>query len=87
MARNSFGRTVVKTICEVKYVDEKNGVQKGTVIVYGNYDIDSAQNAVRKALNNNRAIVYAVKHESFYGTISMEKFAENCDTITNRKEW
>ena len=87
MARNSFGRTVVKTICEVKYVDENNDVKKDTVTVYGNYDLDSAQNAVRRALDNNRAIVYAVRHESFYGIISMETFAKNCDTITNRKEW
>lgn len=87
MARNSFGRTVIMTICEVRYVDENNEVQKGTVTVYGNYNLNSAQNAARKALNNNRVIVESVKHKSFYGTISMESFAKNCESITNEKEW
>ncbi len=86
MARTTFARTVVETICEVKYVDENNDVKSDTITIYGNYDIDGAQNAARKKLNNNRLIVESVKHKSFYGSMSLEKFAENCEK-SNHKEW
>ena len=87
MARNSFGRTVVETHCEVKYIDENNDVQREKVVLFGNYTLESAQNAARKAMKNNRVLVEKVSHKSYYGVISMEKFAENCDSITNVKEW
>lgn len=86
MARTSIARTVVKTICEVKVVDSENNINARTVVVFGDYDIDKAQRAVRKQLKNERVLVESIRHESFYGTMSLEKFAENC-TKKNYKEW
>lgn len=86
MARTSIARTVIKTICEVQYVDDNNDTKEAVVEVYGDYDINSAQNAVRKKLNNNRLIVERVRHESFYGKMTLEKFAQECEK-SNRKEW
>ena len=86
MARTSISRTVVRTICEVKVVDENNNINAQTVVVFGDYDIDKAQRAVRKQLKNERVLVESIRHESFYGTMSLEDFANNC-TKKNRKEW
>lgn len=86
MARTSISRTVIKTICEVKIVDENNDILQREIVVFGDYDIDGAQRAVRKKLKNERILVEAVKHESFYGTMPLEDFANNC-TKKNRKEW
>lgn len=86
MARNSFARTVVKTICEVKFVDENNDVQSTTVEIFGNYTIDGAQNAARKTLKNNRLIVESVKHTSYYGKMTLEQFDQICEK-SNFKEW
>jgi len=86
MARTSISRTVVKTICEVKIVDKNNDINEATIVVFGDYDIDGAQRAVRKKLKNERVLVESIKHESFYGTMTLEDFANNC-TKKNRKEW
>lgn len=86
MARTSIGRTVIQTICEVQFVDENNDVREDTITIFGDYDINSAQNAARKKLENNRVIVESVRHKSFYGTMTLEKFAEDCEK-TNFKEW
>ena len=86
MARTSISRTVVKTICEVKIVDKNNDIHEDTIVVFGDYDIDGAQRAVRKKLKNERVLVESIKHESFYGTMTLEDFANNC-TKKNRKEW
>lgn len=88
MARTSFGRTVTRTICDVRYVDENNNICSATITLYGNYNMDSVQNAARKAMNNNRAAVKSIKHESFYGIISMEDFCKHCTVKEEtRKEW
>lgn len=87
MARGTFGRTVVKTFCEVRYVDENNDVKDGEVLLWGDYDIFGAQNAARKRTGNKRLVVKAVRHESFYGVISLEDFEANCSVIRDRKEW
>lgn len=86
MARTSISRTVVKTICEVKIVDKNNDIHEDTIVVFGDYDIDGAQRAVRKKLKNERVLVESIRHESFYGTMTLEDFANNC-TQKNRKEW
>ena len=86
MARTSISRTVVKTICEVKIVDKNNDIHEDTIVVFGDYDIDGAQRAVRKKLKNERVLVESIRHESFYGTMTLEDFANNC-TKKNRKEW
>lgn len=86
MARTSISRTVVKTICEVKIVDKNNDIHEDTIVVFGDYDIDGAQRAVRKKLKNERVLVESIRHESFYGTMTLENFANNC-TKKNRKEW
>lgn len=86
MARTSISRTVVKTICEVKIVDKNNDIHEDTIVVFGDYDIDGAQRAVRKKLKNERVLVESISHESFYGTMTLEDFANNC-TKKNRKAW
>lgn len=86
MARNSISRTVVKTYCEVKFVDDNNDIQETEIMLWGDYSIDGAQNAARKVLENNRLIVESVRHESFYGKMSMEQFAELCEK-SKEKEW
>lgn len=86
MAKTSFARTVVKTICEVKYVDENNDVQNATIELYGDYNIDGAQNAARKKLENNRLVVAKVTHKSYYGKMSMQDFEKYCEKA-NFKEW
>lgn len=86
MARLSFGRTVVQTICEVTYYDENNDKKHEDVLVYGDYDIDSAPTGVEKILGHRRFVIDSVRHKSFYGRITFEKFAEVCEK-TNEKEW
>lgn len=86
MARTSISRTVVKTICDAKVIAENNDIIAQEIVLYGDYDENTAQRAARKMLRNERILVESVKHESFYGTMSLEDFANNC-TKKNRKEW
>lgn len=86
MARLTIGRTIVQTICEVKYIDKNNDKKEGTVTLYGDYDIETAQKPAIKALNAKGGVVLELKHKSFYGKMSLEKFAEFCEK-TNHKEW
>ena len=86
MARTTFARTVVQTICEVNYIDQNNEQQNAEVILFGDYDIGTAQKPAIKKLNAKGGVVLAVKHRSFYGSMNIEKFAENCDK-KNFKEW
>lgn len=86
MARTTFARTVVQTICEVRYIDQNNNEQNDTITLYGDYDLGTAQRAAIKKLNAKGGIVTSVKHKSFYGSMNIEKFAEYCEK-TNFKEW
>lgn len=86
MARTTFARTVVQTICEVKYIDENNAQQDTTVTLFGDYDMETAQKAALKKLNAKGGVVLSVKHKSFYGSMNIEEFAKNCDK-KNFKEW
>lgn len=86
MARTTFARTVVQTICKVNYIDQNNEQQMGEVTLYGDYDIAGAQKPAVKALNAKGGVVLEVKHKSFYGTMNIKKFAENCDK-KDFKEW
>ena len=86
MARTTFARTVVTTICEVNYIDQNNEKQNAEVELFGNYDIGTAQKPAIKKLNAKGGVVLEVKHRSFYGSMSLEKFAELCDK-KNFKEW
>lgn len=86
MARNSFARTVVITKCDAEWFDENNEYQKGEIELYGDYDINTAQNAVKKQLNAKGAIVKKVRHTSFYGIMPMKDFAKYCEK-KNYKEW
>lgn len=86
MARTTFSRTVVQTICEVTYIDQNNDEQKGEVVLFGDYDIGTAQRAAIRKLNAKGAVVHSVRHKSFYGSMDIESFAEHCDK-KNYKEW
>ena len=86
MARLSFGRTVIETICEVTYYDKENVEQHIVVNVYGNYNIENAVKPVAEVLGTNRFIIDKIKHASFYGRMTFEDFAKVC-TKTNEKEW
>ena len=86
MARTTFARTVVQTICEVKYIDQNNKTKEETVTLYGDYDLGTAQRAAIKKLNAKGGIVLSVKHKSFYGSMNIETFANNCEK-SNFKEW
>ena len=86
MARLKIARTVVKTFCECQYIGQNNDKQEAEIVLYGDYDIETAQRACKKVLNAKGCIVTNVKHESFYGSMSLEKFANECEK-TNHKEW
>ena len=86
MARTSFSRTVVKTICDVRYVDTNNDIQKTTVILWGNYDIDHAYTPCQRKLGAKGIIIDSIKHESYYGTQTLQEFDKHC-TKTDYKEW
>lgn len=86
MARKSFARTVVQTICEVTYIDQNNDRKSTEVTLYGDYDLEHAQRPAIRELNAKGGIVTSIKHTSFYGTMSMERFAKLCEK-TNYKEW
>ena len=86
MARTTFARTVVQTICEVNYIDQNNEQQKGEVTLFGDYDIGTAQKPAIKKLNAKGGVVLSVKHKSFYGSMGIEEFAQHC-TKKNFKEW
>ena len=86
MARTTFARTVVQSICEVTYIDQNNDKKKATVILYGDYDIGTAQRPAIKKLNAKGGVVEGIKHRSFYGSMNIEDFAKHCDK-KNFKEW
>ena len=86
MARTTFARTVVQTICEVKYIDQDNEPQTAEVTLFGDYDIEGAQRPAVRALKAKGGVVLEVRHKSFYGTMSIEEFAKNCKK-KNEKEW
>ena len=86
MARTTFGRTVVKTICEVKYYDENNDKQTKTIELYGNYDYDTVLKPLYSVLETKRLIVENIRHKSFYGKMTFEDFAKVCEK-SDEKEW
>lgn len=86
MARTTFSRTVVQTICEVTYIDQNNDKKDGTVTLFGEYDLAHAQKPAIKKLNAKGGIVTHVKYRSFYGSMGIEQFAEHCNK-KNYKEW
>lgn len=86
MARTSFGRTVVITICDAEWYDENNVHNKGEVMLYGDYDELSAHRAVMKQLKAKGAIVKSIKHKSFYATMPIKTFAKYASK-KDFKEW
>ena len=86
MARTSFSRTVVKTHCDVRFVDQNNDIQLQHVVLYGNYDENSAYGACKRELNAKGVIIDEIKHESYYGTMTLKDFDKNCEK-SNWKEW
>ena len=86
MARTTFARTVIITKCKTKYVDQNNQIHEEWIEIYGDYDLEHAQRAVKRKLNAKGVLVEKVKHKSFYGKISFEKFAELCEK-SDYKEW
>ena len=86
MARTSISRTIIKTICDAKVVDNNNDIHEQVIILFGDYDENTAQRAARKMLQNERILVESVRHESFYGTMSLEDFAKNCKK-KNERNW
>lgn len=86
MARTTFARTVVQTICEVDYIDQDNDQKHAQLTLYGDYDLGTAQRAAIKKLNAKGAIVTDVHHKSFYGSMNIEEFAKYCNK-KNFKEW
>ena len=88
MARISFGRTVVKTMCKITYIAQDNSQKEAEVVLYGDYDISTAQKPAIKALGAKGGVVTEVKHKSFYGVISLEDFERYCTVSPNsEKEW
>ena len=86
MARTTFSRTVVKTICEVTYIDQNNDTQEAKIELFGNYDLQGAQKPAIKALNAKGGVVRKIHHKSYYGSMTLEKFDKFCDK-KNYKEW
>ena len=86
MARTTFSRTVVKTICEVTFIDQNNDEKNTTVELFGDYDLQHAQRPAIKALNARGGVVRKVKHKSYYGSMSLESFDKHCEK-KNFKEW
>ena len=86
MARTSFSRTVVKTYCETIWFDQNNVKHEDTVVLFGDYDLTSAQNAVKKKLNARGALVQKVSHKSYFGTVTIERFDKICEK-KDFKEW
>jgi hypothetical protein len=86
MARLSFGRTVIQTVCEVMYYNENNEKRNATVTVYGNYNMDNVIKPISEQLGTKRFVVETIKHKSFYGKITLDDFAKHCQK-TNEKEW
>ena len=86
MARTSFSRTVVKTHCDVRFVDQNNDIQTKHVVLFGNYNDSTAYNAVKKVLNAKGVIIDKITHESYYGTMTLENF-DKYSNKTNHKEW
>ena len=86
MARNSFSRTVVKTICDVRYIDQNNEQRQTTITLFGDYDLQHAQRPCIRALNAKGGIVEKIKHQSYYGTMTMQEFDKYC-VKTNQKEY
>ena len=86
MARESIGRTIIETHCEVEYVDENNDTHSDHVVLYGNYDIYNAANAARRKTGFKRLIVTSVSHVSYYAKMSFEQFAK-LSSKTDIKEY
>ena len=86
MARTSFSRTLVKTRCKVRYVDENNKVREADITLFGDYNMDNVHGPAKRMLNAKAATVEEISHTSYYGTITYEQFDEIA-TKTNFKEW
>lgn len=85
--RLTFSRTIVKTYCEVTYIDQNNDKQTvHDLELLGDYDLATAQKPAIKKLNARGGVVTAIRHTSYYGTITIEDFDKYC-TKTNHKEW
>ncbi len=86
MARTTFSRTVVKTYCETIWFDQNNVKHEDTIMLFGDYDLASAQNAVKKKLNARGALVQKVSHKSYFGSVTLERFDKVCEK-KDFKEW
>lgn len=86
MARTTFARTVVKTICKVRYVDQFNNVLNAETEMFGDYNEDTAYNACKRALNAKGVIIDEIKHKSYYGKMPLVDFDKYCEK-SDYKEW
>lgn len=86
MARTTFARTVVKTHCEVHYIDQNNDEKNATVTLFGDYDLNTAQRPAIKQLNAKGGVVLSVSHSSYYGSMSIQDF-DKYSTKKDFKEW
>ena len=87
MARTGIGRTIVLTIATVDYFDVQNNEHRDEEIeIWGDYDLEHAQNACAKKLGISRLLVTSVKHKSWYCTQTYEEFFNN-SFKTNFKEY
>lgn len=55
-------------------------------MLFGDYDLASAQNAVKKKLNARGALVQKVSHKSYFGSVTLERFDKVCEK-KDFKEW
>jgi len=85
MARQTFARTVVKTYCDFDYFDRNNERHKTTVELFGDYDLASAQIPCIRKTDAIGGVVTAVRHKSYYGTMSIKDFDQYCQKSKERE--
>lgn len=85
--RGRIGRTFYKTYCDCLYIDTNNEPQQMEYVLDGYYnDCIRAQVEIAKSLGQTSVMVRIITHRAFYASMSIEKFLQNVDFISEEEE-
>ncbi len=85
--RGRIGRTFYKTYCDCLYIDNNNEPKTMEYVLNGYFnDCIRAQAEVAKSLGQTAVMVRNITHRAYYASMSIEKFLDNVDFISDETE-
>lgn len=85
--KNRIGRNIRVTYCRGFFYNtafEKTGF---FIKLWGDYNLEKATQEVAKKLGTQRLLIEDVEYTSFYASMPIDKFVENCDVTIHESEF